>query len=220
MRNKILTTPAIYNFTDPVLIGYIHNLSPLKTSQRTSNTYFDMNIQTQDKSYRAVCFSAEKHIEFKSRFESSSPVKLNKFQLKRNARTTDDEIHLTKRTKVEDAKEEETNFDLAEEDTTDTQSLAPTSLHAINTKKQSGKVNVLGRITHNDQEETIITRGKTLRKQEAVITDNTASVRIVLWENDIHKIESGCSYLLSNVMIKAYQDKKYITLNKQSLLRA
>ena len=41
------------SFLGGVIIGYVHNLSEIKTSQR-NNLYFDMSLQTQDKLYRAV----------------------------------------------------------------------------------------------------------------------------------------------------------------------
>ena len=47
-----------------------------------------------------MCFSPEKHTTFKRK--SSSPVKLTKFQLKKNERTSEQELVINKRTKVED----------------------------------------------------------------------------------------------------------------------
>ena len=69
------------------------------------------------------------------------------------------------------------------------------------------KVNVSGRITFKGTEETITSKGKTLRKQEALFTDNTATARLVLWENDIDKIATGNSYNLSNVVIRQYNEE-------------
>ena len=70
-----------------------------------------MQLQMKDKMFRAVCFSAEKHNQFKARLEASSPVKLIKFWLKRNSWSSEDEIHLNKHSKVEEPKDEETTFD-------------------------------------------------------------------------------------------------------------
>ena len=64
-----------------------------------------------------------------------------------------------------------------------------------------------GRITFKGTEETITSKGKTLRKQEALFTDNTATARLVLWENDIDKIATGNSYNLSNVVIRQYNEE-------------
>ncbi len=49
-----------------------------------------------------------------------------------------------------------------------------------------------------------------MRKQ-GVFTDNSASVRVVLWENDIDKIKSGCYYKISRAVVKQYEGNKYIT---------
>lgn len=195
------------------MIAYIHNLSPLKTSQSTKNTYFDMNLQTSDRHVRAVCFSAEKHQDFKTRFESSSPVKIESYSLKRNSRTSEEEVHLSKRTKLFDPEDQ---FDCKKQDVTDNSLYPVTRVDSI--KHNTSKLSVLGRVTFQGDQETIITKnkGKTLRKQDALFTDNTGSIRIVLWEDDIHKINSGQSYKLTNVGVKKFQDTNYLTLNKQS----
>ena len=51
-------------------------------------------------------------------------------------------------------------------------------------------VNIAGRITFDGAAETLNVKGKTLNKQEAIFTDNTSSVRVVLWENDMKRVES------------------------------
>lgn len=80
-------------------------------------------------------------------------------------------------------------------------------------------VNVTGRVTFQGFEETIQKNGKTLRKQEGVLTDNTASIRIVLWESDIEKISSGSHYTLSAAVVREYDGDKYITLNRNSIIK-
>ena len=89
----------------------MHNLSPIKKSQKNNN-YFDMTLQTKNGTYRSVCFSPEKHSSLSSNYESSSPVKISKFQLKRNKRSNDDEIHINKRSKFEEPQESEVTFDI------------------------------------------------------------------------------------------------------------
>ena len=58
-----------------------------------------------------------------------------------------------------------------------------------------------------------------MRKQEGVFTDNSASVRVVLWENDIDKIKSGCHYKISRAVVKQYEGNKYITINRKSHIK-
>ena len=99
------------SFSGGVIIAYVHDLSEIKRSQR-NNLYFDMSLQTQDKLYRAVCFSPEKHQQCKTTSESSSPIKLTKYQLKRNTFTEQDEIHINKRSRLFEPASHEINFDI------------------------------------------------------------------------------------------------------------
>ena len=64
-----------------------------------------MTLQMEQTTYRTVCFSPEKRREFLTRYESSSPVKLTKYHIKRNARTDQDEVHINKRSKIDDAQQ-------------------------------------------------------------------------------------------------------------------
>ena len=176
----------------------MHNLSPIKQSRR-KNLYFDMELQTRHRSYETVCFSPEKHAKFKLKFESSSPIKLTRFQLKRNLRNNDDEIMINKRSRIEDPTDNEVDFDF--------QRLRPVNDQVSSTTIDVASivdrialtpiVNVRGRVLLQGFEETIPKNGKALRKQEAIFTDNTPSVRAVLWEGDIEKIQSGSHYTIS-----------------------
>ena len=67
----------------------------MKVSQ-SNNDYFDVTLQTKDKHLRGICFSPDKMKSMKSRFESSSPVKLTSYAVKRNRYTDQDEIHINK----------------------------------------------------------------------------------------------------------------------------
>ena len=196
------------------MVTYLHDLSEIKHSQR-NNPYFNLTLQTKDKEYRTVCFSPEKHSKCKSNYESSFPVKISKYQIKRNRITDEDEVHMNKRTKLEDPKDNEVSFDIKslpkvkkDETVHDVEGLFIWQTNSL--------VNTKGRITFTAPQETIHAKKKTLKKREAVLTDNTASIRLVLWEGDIQKITSGCTYELSNVAIKTYQDVKYATLNAKS----
>lgn len=64
---------------EPEIAGYIHNISPLKKSSKT--TYFDLQVQTKSELLRAVCFTPKKHAELESKCKAVSPVKLKKFKL-------------------------------------------------------------------------------------------------------------------------------------------
>ena len=71
-----------------------------------------MTLQTKNGTYRSICFSPEKHSSLSTNYELSSPAKISKFQLKRNKRSNDDEIHTNKRSKLEEPQESEVTFDI------------------------------------------------------------------------------------------------------------
>ena len=172
----------------------MHNLSPIKQSQR-KNLYFDMELQTRHRSYRTVCFPPEKHANFKSKFEFSLPMKLTRFQLKRNVCNNDDEILINKRSRIEDPTDNEVDFDIQWlRWVNDQVSSAIIDVASIVDGSSDAIANVRGRVSFQGFEETIPKNGKTLRKQEAIFTDNSAFVRVVLWEGDIKKIQSGSLY--------------------------
>ena len=196
------------------MVGYLHNLSPIKTSQN-KNQYFSLNFQTNSQVYRAVCFSPEKHSVLKRKLESSSPVKINRFQLKKNLKTEKEELILNRRTRIEDPDENEMDFDVQkiQEETVEA---VDSSVEEIKDKQNSTLVNIAGRVLFNGTPETVEVRGKTLMKQEAMFTDNSGSLRLVLWEQDTRKMKSGQCYNLANVAIKEFNGTNYLTLTKYS----
>eukprot|EP00794_Sanderia_malayensis_P014751 gene14751-16293_t len=97
-------------FSAESIIGYVHNLSNLKTSA-SNNPYFDLTLQTPEKTYRTVCYSPEKHQIMKRTSKSASPVKIGKFHFQMNNITHREEINLNKRSKLEDAPEQDITFE-------------------------------------------------------------------------------------------------------------
>ena len=169
-----------------------------------------MQLQTREKTFRAVCFSPEKHLKCKAVAESSSPVKIYNYQLKRNSRTQQEEIHMGKRSKLLDPDTEEVMFDFVAHNSEEaSQSHKPglSSIEAVLEVEIGQHVNVYGRLTFQGPQQTIRKNEKTLLLQEAVITDETASIRVVLWENDPSRVKSGMTCKLYNVMVREYEGK-------------
>ena len=57
---------------------------------------------------------------------------------------------------------------------------------------------------------------KTSTTQEVLFTDNSGSLRLVLWNQDTSKIKSGQCYKISNVVIREFNGETIITLMKNS----
>lgn len=204
------------NTNNQPITAYIHDLTEIKTSAN-NNLYFNLQLQTEEESFRAVCYSPDKHKSLKAKAETSSPIKITNYQKKRNKYTSDDEIHMSKRTKLSDPLEKQSNSDVKPLNALFSDKSFST-VENVATAKVQQQVNLQGRITFQGNNETLIAKGKTLKKQEAYLTDDTASIRLVLWEDDIKKVTSGQSYQLMKVRIRLYNDAPYVTLNKQSTI--
>ena len=79
------------------LTGYIHNVSPVKHSNKTC--YFDMLIQTEATKVHGVCFSSSKHLNFERCRKQKSSVKISNFTIK------NDSVLMNARVQIEELKE-------------------------------------------------------------------------------------------------------------------
>ena len=111
-----------------------------------------------------MCFSPEKHAALKRKFECSSPVKVNKYDLKKNDKTGEEELIWNKRTKIEEPQESEMEFDL-QPIKAETVEAKDSSAEEILREQIKTLVNIAGRVTLNGPTETVKVKGKTLKKQ-------------------------------------------------------
>ena len=63
------------------------------------------------------------------------------------------------------------------------------------------------------EETALVSGGQSL--QNVIISDSTKADKIVLWNDDIDKLKVGYSYKLSHVLVKSYQNEKYLQFPKQ-----
>lgn len=135
--------------------------------------------------------------------------------MKKNLKTEKEELILNKRTRIEDPDESEMDFDVQkiEEHTVEA---IDSSVEEIQDKQHNTLENIAGHVLLNGTPETVDVRGKTLTKQETMFTDNSGSLRLVLWEQDKKKMKSRQCYNLSHVAIKEFNGTNYLTLTKYS----
>ena len=73
-----MATPTKQQMTDcETVVGHLHAVSPLKTSPKTNNRYFEATLQTGREEFnRVVCFAPEKRNQFVHAADHSQAVKL------------------------------------------------------------------------------------------------------------------------------------------------
>ena len=80
-------------------------------------------------------------------------------------------------------------------------------------------VNVTIKVINVHPIETLVSKsGKHLAKQECIVADSTATARMVLWENNIGRLSLNCSYKLEDVLIRAFQNIKYLSISENTML--
>ena len=85
--------------------------------------------------------------------------------------------------------------------------------------QNNSQITVKGKIVFDGPKEKVKTKaGKVLQKQVAFITDDSDAMRLVLWENDMLRIMPNNAYELPKVMVRSFNNTKYLTLNKQSVI--
>lgn len=63
------------------------------------------------------------------------------------------------------------------------------------------------------KQSTLKVRGKTLQKVDAIIADQTASIKLVLWENNFTLVPN-MTYAIKDVTVRTFSDSKYLTTTK------
>ena len=91
------------------VIGYVHNLSPLKKGNRTQWCDFDMQL-ANDKTVRVVCFSKNKRSLFEEKQNTITPVKISKYLIGPNFKGAGQEIRVNDMSVVQTPSSSEYNF--------------------------------------------------------------------------------------------------------------
>ncbi|MBI5225342.1 DNA-binding protein [Candidatus Micrarchaeota archaeon] len=81
-------------------------------------------------------------------------------------------------------------------------------------KSGTGNVEVTGEIVNIDAPREINKMGRVLRVANATLKDASGSITLVLWNDDIDKVQVGNEIKISNGYVNSWQDKTQLTLGK------
>ncbi|MFH1750305.1 MAG: OB-fold nucleic acid binding domain-containing protein [Candidatus Micrarchaeota archaeon] len=81
-------------------------------------------------------------------------------------------------------------------------------------KPGTGNVEVTGEITNLDAPREINKMGRTLRVANATLKDTSGTIVLVLWNDDIDKVQVGNQVKIVNGYVNTWQDKTQLTLGK------
>ena len=184
------------------MLSYIHNVSLLKQSRKTS--YFTAELQTSaNHVVRALLFSPKKRTLFSKHQNEKSPVKISKFKI--STREGSD-IIINNNTAMSPAKVSFSRQEICASTLSTISSLQNVSLEQM--------VNLHSHVWQLSRVKMISSAGRSLKKREGVLIDETNSIKVILWENHVDKLEEGRTYNLRNLQLKESHGDKYVNTPK------
>lgn len=200
----------LYVSASSTVQGYVHLLSEVKTASNTTTKYFDLKIQTsENEAVRAVCFSPEKRLTLQQSQQKRAPVKIIGAQLSPSKRfsSSTEEYTIPKKSKIST-----TNLQFPFKESFSNR------FHTVNQVLDANpyetvdlKVKVL---TKTENKQPIVQGEKTRYKADCIVADETNSVKLVLWEETIDKVNTGKSYNIENCKIRVFDDVKFVNTNE------
>lgn len=81
-------------------------------------------------------------------------------------------------------------------------------------------VDVVAKVMNKQHNTQLIHKlGKQLMKADCIIADNTESIKLVLWQDLINKVECGKTYLFQDLKVRVFDDAKYLNTNESTAIK-
>ena len=173
----ILTKTLFILILDGTLTCYLHNISEIKNASETKKKYFNCVVQCNNKPVRAVCFSPEKRSELQAIAKSKSPIKLKNYK---QTSSTSDNLTITKFTKITTLEKSEVSFDYSEEISSASTGKS-VSISTIPKLASEQLIQIKAKVVKISGVKVQPTRFGPVNKQDVIVADPTASIKIVLW---------------------------------------
>ncbi|MGB9576947.1 MAG: OB-fold nucleic acid binding domain-containing protein [Candidatus Micrarchaeia archaeon] len=81
-------------------------------------------------------------------------------------------------------------------------------------KPGTGNVDVKAEIINIEEPREINKNGRVLRVANATLKDASGTIMLVLWNDDIDKVQAGNVVHITNGYVNSWQDKAQLTLGK------
>jgi len=169
-----------------------------------------MQISEKD-TIRLVCYAPKQRVNINQAYQTKSPVKIlgtkRKISNRYDSTSISEEYNILKTAKITPTT---VNFKYDE-------SLSR-NLYTVNECLQAPvystidlKVKIM---TKNDNKQAIIHNEQTKYKCDCIVADATDSIKFVLWEDTIDKVQAGNSYHLQNIKVRIFDDIKFVNSNE------
>ena len=186
----------------PTIIAYVHHVSSQGTSKSSAT------LQTSEGQEDAIISSTNKRKLLAEKEETRTPIKLSKY-----SRTSDgNKIVINEMAIISTPRPEEYDFQYIE-----FPSAPYLQVEEINTFFEEYKeISVKGKISNMGP----IQRPKGMNLCSALLTDDSNTITIDIWENYIQQLQNGHVYSLSPVRMRSWQgDFKISTIKDKTIIK-
>ena len=191
-------------------------VSPVKESRSTKGVfYFDARVSDGKRCVRVVSFDATHQPVLKKAAEEKSTVAMDNCNVKESSLTSELEVQLHKRSKVNLSPRK---LSLGEQDVESVLSKT-VKISDLLSVRVNQVIRVVCKVVKVGEVMSVKkggTDGKELRKQDVTVGDESGSCRLVLWEEDVNVLEEGKSYCLMDVGVRKYGVAKYLSYGSKS----
>lgn len=194
--------------------GVLTELSPVKISKTSDQSYYVGQITDGKKSLRLVSFDIKLKNVMDQAKDSNQPIVLNNCTIQESKRGYGVEIFANTQTKVYDSPKK---FEISTSSLI-TANKTLNSLEEIKDLKLNEKVTVRGKVISLQDPITVFSkaRNKDLHKQDFNIADKFDVVRGVVWEDSIGTLQCDQSYQITDVNVCQFGGSKYISVSATS----
>ena len=172
-------------------------MSPIKVSASGKCKYFNMTLQTSEGAKTAVCFSPEKRTILEKHEADKSPVKISNFKFSSNY--SKENVVIDRASKITSVGND-VGFNYVEMTPPSVTSLL--SLNQVSSEQLVTLKAKVAKISGSKKLTTARNPNSQLVKQELVIADPTASVKVILWEQFVDSLKENQTYVFKNLRLK------------------
>lgn len=183
--------------------GLVGSLSPMKKGKKA--TYFEGKLVDDHRQVRVVGFNPTQRTTLADFQAKSVPINVADCQIKQARHSSDLEIVMHSRTTIQASpKKISTNISAA--------TSSAITLDQMQSLNDYDKLSFEAKVLSVDQPAKV---AKGLTKQDIVLADKHASVKLTLWQDKVNTVDLDESYRFTNVVVRSYQNTKYLSMPKE-----
>jgi hypothetical protein len=191
--------------------GVMLQLSPVKNKKLGTRKWFDGQICDGKSVLRMVSYDAKYWGAMEKSKEEQSPIALRNCTIQRSKRTLDLEVIANDGTEVAASPKK---YKIVKSVLSSKPNVKLYSIVEACKLAPGATISIMAKVTGVKPPEKLLKKDRRthVAKQDCLISDSSGTCRIVLWADRVGALKENGSYHLQNVVLRQYNNKKYISV--------